>query len=90
MCNSSPVPGRPHRAADYLAAEKRAAVHGGSSRRHDLQLGQAGSDAAWQGAAYRAAAASPLEAAIAKVAKFQQQLQINVQLINNITEIIKT
>ena len=66
-----------------------AAIHKGSSRRHDLQLGQAGSDAAWQGAAYRAAAASPLEAAIAKVAKFQQQLQINVQLMDNITEIMK-
>ena len=66
-----------------------AAIHGGSSRRHDLQLGQARSGAAWQGAAYMAAAASSVEAAIAKVAKFQQQLQINVQLINNITEIMQ-
>ena len=36
-----------------------------------------------------AAAASSVEAAIAKVAKFQQQLQINVQLMDNITEIMK-
>ena len=68
-----------------------AAIHGapGSLKRHVLQLCQAGSGAAWQGAAYMAAAASSVEAAIAKVAKFQQQLQINVQLMDNTTEIMK-
>ena len=64
-----------------------AAIHGGSLKRHALQLCQAGSGAAWQGAAYMAAAASSVEAAMCF--KCWQRLWINVQLINNITEIMK-